>query len=114
MFVRSASHEIRTPLNTVFLGLKLLQGELQGHESEFGALMREWLNMIQELLGSTDVAVHILNDLLAYEKLEAGILQLDSCPFRIVEMLEAVINAFTLQVDAGQASGLYGSGLVAP
>jgi len=94
IFVRSVSHEIRTPLNTVFLGLKLLYEEMT-KESKGS----EWLDIIVDLQKSTDSAVDILNDLLAYEKLESGILKLDKSDVSLRAFLNDTIHPFLLQVQ---------------
>ena len=85
-FVRHVGHEIRTPLNTgnfvcsptkahfslVFMGLELLRGQLEEEIPDSEAL--ETLAVLRE---SCVVAVDILNELLQYEKLEAGMMTLE-------------------------------------
>ena len=92
-FVRSVSHEIRTPLNTVFLGLKLLYEEL-----EKKAEKKDTLEIISDLQRSSDTAVSILDDLLAYEKLEAGILKTEFHPLQIKKLCDETTKSFILQV----------------
>ena len=93
MFVRSVSHEIRTPLNTVFLGLKYLHEEIERRKGE-----KDWLDILDELKCSADIAVSLLSDLLAYEKLEAGILDLDLLKIPIKKFLDESFQMFSIQV----------------
>ena len=93
-FVRTVSHEIRTPLNTVFLGLKLLYEEL-----EKKAEKKDTLEIISDLQRSSDTAVSILDDLLAYEKLEAGILKPEFNKIYISSFLEDSFKLFRVQVS---------------
>mmetsp|Transcript_2763 Transcript_2763/g.4166 ORF Transcript_2763/g.4166 Transcript_2763/m.4166 type:complete len:892 (+) Transcript_2763:64-2739(+) len=70
-FVRYVSHEIRTPLTIAKLGLQLLDSEIGKLEGSADAVQS-----LQDCISSIDIAVSILNDLLSYEKLESGILEL--------------------------------------
>jgi signal transduction histidine kinase len=94
-FVRYVSHEIRTPLNTVSMGLKLIQDLKQRQEEkkarkleaiaegnhaakeEAGSEDEDIFEMTDEIKESCDIAINILNDLLLYEKMEGGLLELD-------------------------------------
>lgn len=90
LFVRSVSHEIRTPLNVVFAALLWLELESESMNEEF----RETISMTKE---SCVVAVDILNDMLAYEKIDGNILTLETSPVAIVPFLMDVIKPFTIQ-----------------
>eukprot|EP00607_Mallomonas_marina_P008441 CAMPEP_0182424572 /NCGR_PEP_ID=MMETSP1167-20130531/10775_1 /TAXON_ID=2988 /ORGANISM="Mallomonas Sp, Strain CCMP3275" /LENGTH=557 /DNA_ID=CAMNT_0024604463 /DNA_START=625 /DNA_END=2298 /DNA_ORIENTATION=- len=97
MFVRYVSHEVRTPLNTVFMGLDVLKNDLEHIRGS-----SEAIETVKELKESCNIAIDILNDLLDYEKLEAGLMTLerkrvDSGPFLI-----KLISSFNVQ--ARQAS----------
>jgi hypothetical protein len=70
-FVRYIGHEIRTPLTVVKLGLKLALKDIRN----LGA-SEDVITNISDCEDSVDVAVAILNDLLAYEKLDSGILEM--------------------------------------
>jgi signal transduction histidine kinase len=102
IFVRTVSHEIRTPLTVAKMGLSLLERDFTSYVSSVTSpvpsalaslpqldsssattatvptasaptvpLIRE---CIEEIQLSLETAINILNDLLAYEKLESGIL----------------------------------------
>jgi two-component system, sensor histidine kinase len=72
-YVRHISHELRTPLNTAFLGLKLLTTDLKSSKNPKDM---ERYDTLCDVNMSCTAAVDILNDLLCYEKLESGILEL--------------------------------------
>ena len=72
-YVRYISHELRTPLNTAFLGLKLLSKDLKASRSPRD---KERYDTLCDVNMSCTAAVDILNNLLCYEKLESGILEL--------------------------------------
>jgi signal transduction histidine kinase len=115
-FVRFISHEIRTPLNTVCMGLELLQSELKPRKrkgadvsstgqvadvSSTGQVADEdigfWLNVTEEINENAHVAVEILNDLLNYDKLETGTLELENEPVLIWDLIEKTFNQFGIQ-----------------
>lgn len=102
-FVRFISHEIRTPLNTVCMGLELLQAELKapkGLEGDKQAAEEDinfWLNVTEDTNENAHVAVEILNDLLNYDKLETGTLELETEPVLIWDLVEKTVNQFGIQ-----------------
>ena len=92
--MRYISHEIRTPLNSVFLGLQfLLRKEQQLRPGD-----SQTLPVITDLLQACDSAIEVLNDMLTYDKIEDGALQLDKSKFEVREFLDEVIHSFDLQV----------------
>ena len=94
VFVRYVSHEIRTPLNTVCMGLKLLAKDIQDNKRS----LQENLKTIRDVEHSCQISLNILNDLLDYEKLEAGILKLDKAKVPAWPFLFGAISPFYLQV----------------
>lgn len=119
-FVRFISHEIRTPLNTVCMGLELLQSELKvplkkaagaankggennADEKDHSPTHVEqedlsfWLNVSEETNENAHVAVEILNDLLNYDKLETGSMELEQEPVLIWDLIEKTVNQFGIQ-----------------
>jgi hypothetical protein len=109
-FVRFISHEIRTPLNTVRLGLKLLEMELEGlarrvtqggSGPELVAVVQEyltsWTQLTDDILGNSDSAVDVLNDLLNYDKIEMGTLRLEYSSVAIWSLVKKTSAAFVMQ-----------------
>eukprot|EP01041_Mallomonas_annulata_P010462 gene10462-biopygen5067 len=92
MFVRYISHEIRTPLNTVFLGLKLLEKEA----AERGGDIRT-MTTISDIKESCNVSLEILNELLTFDKLESGLMQLEEEPLSPWDFVRDTVKSFFVQ-----------------
>ena len=95
MFVRLVSHEIRTPLNVVMTGLKLIEREISKQEIDANSGV---LDMINDVKLSCDAAVDLLNDLLAYEKLDAGIMTLEKTKINARQFIRKAMHPFYIQV----------------
>ena len=93
MFVRLVSHEIRTPLNIVLGGLELLSTTLSGQIDD-----PEVFNIIADCRCSCDIAVDILSDMLAYEKLDAGVTELEKQLIPIWNLILTSTGPFQIQV----------------
>jgi signal transduction histidine kinase len=92
--VRYISHELRTPLNTAFLGLKLLSSDLKASNDPKDI---ERYDTLCDVNMSCTAAVDILNDLLCYEKLESGILELHKEEIVVAAYLKDRISMFSAQ-----------------
>eukprot|EP00597_Dinobryon_sp_UTEXLB2267_P019082 CAMPEP_0201105420 /NCGR_PEP_ID=MMETSP0812-20130820/45790_1 /ASSEMBLY_ACC=CAM_ASM_000668 /TAXON_ID=98059 /ORGANISM="Dinobryon sp., Strain UTEXLB2267" /LENGTH=1046 /DNA_ID=CAMNT_0047365263 /DNA_START=202 /DNA_END=3342 /DNA_ORIENTATION=+ len=79
IFVRHVSHEIRSPLNVVHAGLDLLMSEIKEVDTneDFVPISRSTMELIQHIFSSSESAIDILNDLLHYEQIDAGIFNLE-------------------------------------
>eukprot|EP00602_Paraphysomonas_sp_CaronLab_P003724 CAMPEP_0185033670 /NCGR_PEP_ID=MMETSP1103-20130426/22844_1 /TAXON_ID=36769 /ORGANISM="Paraphysomonas bandaiensis, Strain Caron Lab Isolate" /LENGTH=1002 /DNA_ID=CAMNT_0027570033 /DNA_START=123 /DNA_END=3131 /DNA_ORIENTATION=- len=91
-FVRHVSHEIRTPLMVAKLGLDLLEKDMAEGESS-----AESRNNITDCQEAIDIAVTIVSDLLSYEKLESGILQLYCDMLPAMPFVDRTMGPFSLQ-----------------
>lgn len=121
-FVRFISHEIRTPLNTVSMGLELLEQEIRSHRPNMqegrsssqisGASseaahsngirvddtdLKAWYEITRDVQENAASAVSILNDLLNYDKIENGTLQLEINPVAIVDLVTKAVRKFHVQ-----------------
>ena len=92
--MRYISHELRTPLNTAFLGLKLLTNELKASDDKRDAARYDTLCDVNM---SCTAAVSILNDLLCYEKLESGKMELHKETVAIEPFLKNCLSLFAAQ-----------------
>ena len=119
-FVRFISHEVRTPLNAISMGLQLLHDEIArvaglhpGENSQTSASastsasapmegsleekLRGWLDLSEDILCNTHSAVDVLNDLLNYDKIESGTLQLEMTVVPIWALIDRTASEFRLQ-----------------
>ncbi len=87
-FLANMSHEIRTPMNAV-TGLSALGLGLP----DLPAKATEYLNRIHT---SAKALLSILNDILAYSKLDAERVVLEQVEFSVAELATEVINLFAL------------------
>ena len=113
-FVRFVSHEIRTPLNTVCLGLELLRADLNPTLNDEADMEPEgtiphnrmvpenekllnWSNLVDDILENSNNAVGILNDLLNYDKMEHGTLNLEVTNVPIWDVISKTISSFDIE-----------------
>ena len=94
--VRFVSHEIRTPLNTVNIGLELLERELKRVKGKKNVIMLDTISSMHE---QTRAAIDILSDLLNYEKLDSGLMKLDSESIQAWRLLTESVKPFRAQVQ---------------
>ena len=118
-FMRFVSHEVRTPLNSVCMGLTVIQTEIAaslGHKSAEDLELRadeaarlastpgretdqrslEWFSLAQEVRTSAQSAVDVLSDLLNYDRIESGGLNLELALVRIWRLVERTACEFKL------------------
>ncbi len=84
-FLSIMSHEIRTPMNAVIGTTNLLLSD--GPKSE----QLEYLNILKF---SGENLLAIINDILDYNKIEAGKLELNRIPFNIYHLTQKIKNSF--------------------
>lgn len=102
MLTRSISHEIRTPLNTAFMALELLQDSMKYpnfNETEIDRL-KNWLETVDNVREACDIALGILNQLLTFDKLQSGMLQLERRLIPILSVIDMNTKLFRMQVSS--------------
>ena len=95
--MRYISHELRTPLNTAFLGLKLLTDDIKESEDPKDA---DRYDTLRDVNLSCKAAVDILNDLLCFDKLESGILELHKQETNVIPFVTECVAMFAAQARA--------------
>jgi len=79
-FLANMSHEIRTPMNSI-IGFSEL-----ALDNEVTPITREYLSIIQE---SGKGLLQIINDILDISKVESGVVELETIPFELNELLNS-------------------------
>eukprot|EP01039_Chlorochromonas_danica_P003516 gene3516-3852_t len=59
--------------------------------------LQDWLNLVTDITDSADVAISVLNDLINYDKLHMGTLQLELEPLVIWDLLGPAVQPFFIQ-----------------
>jgi signal transduction histidine kinase/CheY-like chemotaxis protein/ligand-binding sensor domain-containing protein len=85
-FLANMSHEIRTPMNGV-LGFADLLADT--------ALTAEQREFVESIRGSGDTLLSIINDILDFSKLDAGEVDLEERPVRVLDCVEEALDALT-------------------
>lgn len=81
-------------MNTLYAGLELIEYQLQEHREH---LPPQLLDNLQAMKTSCRTSVNILDDLLTFEKLESGILNLDRRLMAPKPVIDKVLSPFFLQ-----------------
>lgn len=87
-FLANMSHEIRTPLNAIIGMTNLLMDENSGQSN------REYIEIVRR---SGDALLDIINNILDFTKIEAGMLELERQPFVLSECLEMAVDMVSVE-----------------
>ena len=93
-FTASITHEIRTPINGIYAALQILEDMSLSDEQ------REYLQLA---LGSSELLMSLVNDILDYSKMSADQMKLENIEFKLPAIIE---NTATLQANTEAASHL--------
>jgi ribose transport system substrate-binding protein len=93
--IRFVSHEIRSPLSIVSAGLDiLLQDYLTAEPSSLSGKVTEIQDLTQDIADAADAAVGIVNDLLQYESMDAGLFKIETARVRPADIMKP--NTFAM------------------
>ncbi|WP_259071487.1 hybrid sensor histidine kinase/response regulator [Mucilaginibacter sp. X4EP1] len=84
-FLATMGHELRTPLNGIIGIVSLLKNETDAAKKE------EYIQIIQSC---SDEMLHQINDILDFNKIEAGMLDISPVSFNLHDLLNDVCNPF--------------------
>lgn len=89
-FLANMSHELRTPMNAVIGIANLL--------SSMPSMPEASIKLIQTLKLSADNLMDLINDLLDFTKIEAGLLQIEKIEFNLGAELEKIISLTNVRI----------------
>ena len=92
------SHEIRTPLNAVNMGLNIIKREIQLNNNGKRIDLDDILSLVEEIESANNTSTNILNDLLIYEKIDAGVLILEKEVVTAFPIIYDCVRPFLLHV----------------
>ncbi len=95
--VRHIGHEIRTPLNVIGVGTDVLLKELKQLKPRISHAVLEIVEGIQDASGT---ALEVVNELMMFEKLAAGMTTIETAPTRIVRFLNKAMKQHTITARA--------------
>lgn len=95
--MKYVSHEVRTPLQTTLGGLSLLENHIEKKAILNRSVLRE---MIEDATSSCNTAIEIMSELLLYEKIEGGLLDLEKEEVEFWDFVGDTIKVFLLQVSS--------------
>lgn len=90
-FLATMSHEIRTPMHGIIAQIDLLRGTPLDRDQ------REGIDVISQ---SSEALVSIINDILDYEKVEAGRIELNIGPTEVRDVVNGVTTLLSAQAAA--------------
>ena len=94
-FIANLNHEIRTPMNALVAAAQLLGRQHMGGEQRA---------LVQAVQHSADHLLALVNDVLDYERLEAGEVRLDAIEFSLRDLTRSAVEMFAAQAEAKQLS----------
>ena len=89
-FLATMSHEIRTPMTGMLGMLRVLKDEAQDPEQ---------MRRLSTASGAGEALLGILNSILDYSKVEAGMIAVDAEAFRLDELLERIVGLMKPSAD---------------
>ena len=92
-FLANVSHELRTPLNSILGFAELLKDQVSGASAgAAGGADGKATRYVQNILGSGNNLLDLINDLLDLAKIEAGRMEVRSEPISLQDLFEALVS----------------------
>lgn len=88
-FLANMSHEIRTPMNGVLGNAQLLSEEI---------LTKNQHKLVQTIVSCGTSMLDVLNDVLDYSKIDAGLLKIDYHDFNFPNLMESIESLYRNQI----------------
>jgi|GEM_PF-1346016 len=89
-FLANMSHEIRTPMNAI-IGMTQLALD--------GAQTREQRDYLSKIQGAGKILLGVINDVLDFSRIEAGMLALEKTGFLLTDVLDDAVQIFSLEAQ---------------
>jgi len=89
-FLANMSHEIRTPMNGVIGVISLLKD---------APLPDEYRRLLGTAIKSADSVMYVINDILDFSKIDAGILEFETIPFDLRDLMDETASLFVDSVN---------------
>jgi PAS domain S-box-containing protein len=106
-FLASMSHELRTPLNAIIGFSQVL------HEQYFGSLNEKQVEYVADIVESGKHLLSLINDILDLSKIEAGKMELEVSPVKIISLVRGSLvmvkekaMAHGINLDVQTAEGM--------
>lgn len=89
-FMANMSHEIRTPMNAIIGFTNLIE------KNDLNETNKEYLGYIKS---SGENLLVLINDILDYSKIEAGMMLLEKIPFKTRDLMQSVMMMFSAKAE---------------
>ena len=95
-FIRFISHEVRTPLNVALMGLAFLLTFIRKYDNDTS---EDALRTLWEVNGACKSSVDILDDVLNFDKITSGSLELNRSNENAKSIVSNAVKAFNMMVS---------------
>jgi signal transduction histidine kinase len=95
--VRHIGHEIRNPLNIIGVGTDVLSKELKRLGPIIPSVV---LEVVEGMKGASGVALEVVNELLMFEKLAAGMTTIETTPTHLAKFLKDAMTQHMIPARA--------------
>lgn len=92
-FLATMSHELRTPLNAIIGFSQILISKTKGPLNDYQE------DMLSRVLSNGKNLLELINDILAFSRIEAGRLELEPIPFELPELVKSTVEELRSLAD---------------